>query len=112
MRVKGGTTRGRRHNKVLKATKGYRMTKNNLYRVAHEAYLHAGQYSYAHRRRKHSEFRGLWIKRVNAGAQENGMKYGQLMGKLRDANILLNTKVLADIALNNPEVFTQITKAI
>lgn len=112
MRVKTGKVRRRRHKKVLKATKGYRMTKGKLYRVSHEAYLHAGQYSYNHRRRRHSQMRQLWIKRINAAAQANGLKYSVLTDKLKKAKVELDKKSLAEIALNHPEVFTKVVEAV
>jgi len=112
MRVKGGTVRKRRHKKILKKTKGYRMTKNNLYKVAHEAYMHAGQYSYNHRRRRKSQFRKLWIQRINAACKQNNMKYNDFISSLKKKNIDLNRKILADIALNNPDVFSFIVKSL
>jgi large subunit ribosomal protein L20 len=112
MRVKGGTTKKRRHKKILKSTKGYRMTKSKLYKVAHEAYLHAGKYSYADRKKRHAQMKQLWIKRINAASQNNGLKYSELMDKLKKSNVLLNRKVLSDLSLNHPEVFTAIVKDI
>lgn len=112
MRVKGGIVRKRRHNKILAKTKGYRMTKSKLYKVAHEAYLHAGQYSYNHRRRRGSDFRTLWIQRINAGCKNNGIQYKDLMGGLKKKSSELNRKVLSDIAVNNPEVFSFIVKSL
>jgi large subunit ribosomal protein L20 len=112
MRVKGGITRKRRHQKVLKSTKGYRMTKNNLYKVAHEAFLHAGQYAYNDRQKRAGEMRKLWISRINAACKSNGTSYKTFIDSLSKKNILLNRKVLADIALNNPETFSFIVKSI
>ncbi len=112
MKIKGGTTRKKRHKKILKATKGYRMTKSKLYKVAHEAYLHAGQYSHADRKGKTSQMRKLWIKRINAAAQNKGMKYSEFVNKLKKSNISLNKKVLSEIALNHPETFDKIVKEI
>jgi large subunit ribosomal protein L20 len=112
MRVKGGIVRKRRHKKVLASTKGYRMTKNNLYKVAHEAYLHAGQYSYMHRRRRPSEMRRVWIQKINAACKNNEIQYKEFMNGLKKKNIELNRKVLADIAVNNPEVFSFIVKSL
>lgn len=112
MRVKGGTVRTRKHNKILKATKGYRMTKNRLYRVAHQAYMHAGQYAYAHRQRRKSQIRQLWISRINAACKNNGIQYKDLIGGLKAKNMELNRQVLADIAYNNPSVFSFIVKSL
>lgn len=112
MRVKGGITRSKKHKKVLKATKGYRMAKSKLYKVAHEAHLHAGQYAYAHRQRRPSQIKNIWIKKINAAAQSNCIKYSDLMNKLKKANVELNKKVLADIALNHSNTFSEIVKEI
>jgi large subunit ribosomal protein L20 len=112
MRVKGGTTRKKRHQKVLKATKGYRMTKSKLYKVAHEAYLHAGQYAYADRQKKTGQMRTLWIKRINAAAQNHDMKYSEFVHKIKKSGVGLNKKILSEIALNHPETFDSIVKEI
>ena len=112
MRVKGGKVRSRKHNKVLASTKGYRMTKSNLYKVAHEAYLHAGQYAYNHRQRKASEMRRVWISRINAACKNNNIQYTDLINGLKKKESTLNRMVLADIAYNNPEVFSFIVKSL
>lgn len=112
MRVKGGIVRKRRHKKVLSATKGYRMTKNNLYKVAHEAYMHAGQYAYNHRQRRGSEFRKLWIQKINAACKNNDIQYNIFMNGLKKKDIQLNRKVLADIAMNDPKTFSFIVKSL
>ena len=112
MRVKTGKTTKRRHKKILKATKGYRMTKNNLYKVAHEAYMHAGQYSYNDRRKKPAVMRKLWITKINAACKNNDIKYGEFIKKLTDNKILLNRKVLADLAMNEPEIFSFLVKSL
>jgi len=112
MRVKGGTVRSRKHNKILKATKGYRMSKNHLYRVAHEAYMHAGQYAYNARQRRQSQVRKLWINRINAACKNNGIQYKDLIGGMKAKNIELNRMVLADMAYNNPSVFSFIVKSL
>lgn len=112
MRVKGGNVRQKRHKKLLKATKGYRLTYSKLYRRAHEAWMHAGQYSLAHRRRRYSQMRRLWIKRIGAATRTNGMKYNQFKHKLTAGGSKLNCKMLADIAFNNPTVFTKIVDLV
>lgn len=112
MRVKGGITRKRKHDKIRKSTKGYRMSKSKLYKVAHEAYMHAGQYAYNHRQRKASDFRRVWISKVNAACKVNGIKYSEFINKLKENKIDLNRMVLADIAQNNPEVFSTIVKSL
>jgi large subunit ribosomal protein L20 len=108
VRVKGGKVTRRRHKKILKATKGYRLTKSKLYKVAHEAYLHAGQYSYNHRKKRLNEFRRLWISRINAAARQRGTKYSEFMHNLRQKDVQLNRHVLAELAVNSPETFSEI----
>ena len=112
MRVKGGTVRKRRHNKVIAQTKGYRMTKSKLYKVSHEALMHAGQYSYNDRRKRAGQFRSLWISRLNAACKNNNIQYKDLISGLKNKKSELNRKVLSDIALNNPEVFSSIVKSL
>lgn len=112
MRVKSGQPRKQKHKKLLKSTKGYRMTRNRLVKVAHEAFMHAGQYAYAHRQRKQSQFRQLWIKRIGAAARLHGLSYSSLMSKLKAESIALDRKVLADIAVNNPESFKGIVEGV
>jgi len=112
MRVKGGIVRKRKHNKILAKTKGYRMTKSKLYKVAHEAYMHAGQYSYNDRRKRAGQFRTLWITRLGAACKSNDIQYKDLIGGLKKNNSELNRKVLSDIAVNNPDVFSFIIKSL
>ena len=112
MRVKGGIVRKRRHNKVLAQTKGYRMTKSKLYKVSHEALMHAGQYSYNDRKKRAGDFRKLWITRINAACKNNGTQYKDLISGLKKKKSELNRKVLSDIAINNPEVFSFIVKSL
>ncbi len=111
MRVSTGNVRRRKHKKVLEATKGYRMTKSKLYRVAHEAFLHAGQYSLAHRRQRLGQMRSLWIKRLNAATVANGMKYNELISKMKKANITLDRKSLSELAYRFPESFASFIKS-
>lgn len=112
MRVKGGVKRKRSHKKILAKTKGYRMTKNRLYRVAHEAYMHAGQYAYNDRQKRGAQFRRIWITKINAACKNNDIQYKDFIAGLRKKKIELNRMVLADIAVNNPEVFTNIVKSL
>ena len=112
MRVKAGKTRRRRHKKVLKANKGYRMSKSKLYKVAHEAYMHAGQYSYHDRKKRTGQMRRIWIDRISAAAKANGMKYSELMHKLAEAKVEINRKMLSEIAVNKPEVFSNLIKSL
>ncbi len=112
MRVKGGTVRSRKHNKILKATKGYRMSKNRLYRVAHQAFMHSGQYAYNDRQKRQSQIREIWITRINAACKNNGIQYKDMINGLKTKNMELNRMVLADIAYNNPEVFSFLVKSL
>lgn len=95
----------KRRKKILKAAKGYFGRRKNVYTVAKNAVEKAMSYAYRDRKNNKRNFRALWIQRINAGAREYGMSYSQLMGKLKANNIELNRKVLADLAMNNPEAF-------
>ena len=110
MRVKTGTTRGYRHQRVLKRTKGMRMTKGRLYRVSKEADLHAGQYAFAGRKKRKRDLRRIWISRINAALTEyaQGLKYSQFISQLKKANIALNRKILADLAVSDPHSFKSV----
>lgn len=108
MRTKGGTVTHRRHKKLLRLTKGYYGTRRRLFRRANEAMLNAGMYAYRDRRNRKRDLRRLWITRINAAARLNGVSYSKLMYALREANILLDRKMLADLAVNHPAVFAQI----
>jgi large subunit ribosomal protein L20 len=101
-----------RRKKVLKAAKGYWGRRKNVWTVAKNAVERGMQYAYRDRKQKKREFRKLWIQRINAGARVNGMSYSQFMGKVKDANITLNRKVLADLAMNHPEAFTAIVSKL
>lgn len=112
MRVKGGKITRRRHKKILKSTKGYRMTKSNLYKVAHEAYLHAGQYSYNHRKKRLNEFRKLWISRLNAALKPFELKYSRFKYHLKQKKVQLNNHVLSELAINFPETFKKVVEFV
>lgn len=112
MRVKGGFARRRKHNKVLARTKGFRMTKNRLYKVAREADIHAGQYAFHGRKRRKRDLRSLWITRINSLLKEPGLNYSKFINGLKKAKINLDRKILAELALNNPEVFREILQKI
>lgn len=112
MRVKTGTVRRGGHKKVLKLTKGYRMTKHRLFKVAQEAALHAGQYAYVGRKRKKRDFRRLWITRINGALTESGLSYNQFINKLKKANIELDRKILAIIASEDPQTFQKIVEKV
>ena len=104
-RVKRGVTGHARHKKVLKAAKGYYGRRKNTFRTAQQAVEKAGQYAYRDRRVKKRNFRSLWIQRINAGARELGLTYGRLINGLNVAGITVDRKILADLAMNEPESF-------
>jgi len=112
MRVKTGQVRRKRHKKTLKRTKGYRMTKNSLYRVAHEAELHAGQYAFIGRKQKKRRFRQLWISRINAVLSQYQLSYSQFVHQLKERKIKLNRKILANLATKQPKVFETVVKTV
>ena len=109
-RVKRGVTARARHKKILDLAKGYRGRRGNVYRVAKEAVMKAGQYAYRDRRNKKREIRRLWIVRINAAARINGMSYSVFMNGLKKASIELDRKVLSDMAINDPAGFTQLVE--
>lgn len=109
-RVRGGYTTRRRHKKVLKLTKGHRGTKHALYRRAHESMLHSLSYAYRDRKDRKGEFRKLWIMRINAAARLEGMSYSTLMYGLKKAEIDINRKILADMAIADPAAFVKIVE--
>ena len=102
----------RRRKKIIKAAKGYFGARKNVYTVAKNAVEKAYQYAYRDRRNKKRLFRRLWIARINAGARQEGINYSTFMYKLKENNIDLNRKVLADMAMNHPETFKQIVKSV
>ena len=101
-----------RRKKVMKQAKGYFGRRKNVYTVAKNAVEKAMLYAYRDRRQKKRNFRALWITRINAGARMHGMSYSQFMGKVKNANIELNRKVLADLAMNHPEAFEAIVNKV
>jgi large subunit ribosomal protein L20 len=104
-RVKRGVTAHARHNKVLKQAKGYYGARSKVYRVAKQAVIKAGQYAYRDRRQKKRQFRALWIARINAGARECGLSYSRMIDGLKKANIEIDRKVLADLAIFDKPAF-------
>ncbi|GAP11520.1 LSU ribosomal protein L20P [Bellilinea caldifistulae] len=108
MRVKGGPQGHQRHKKVLKFTKGQRGTKHFLFRRANEAMLKSMWYAYRDRRTRKRDLRKLWITRINAAARLNGISYSRLIYALRKANINLNRKMLADLAVRDPQAFAAV----
>jgi len=109
-RVTRGFKARRRRNKVLKLAKGYRGGRHRLYRSATEAVDRALNYAYRDRRNKKRDFRSLWIARINAAAKQNGTSYSRLMGGLKKAGVELDRKVLSNMAILDPNAFTQVVK--
>lgn len=108
MRIKRGVNANKKRVKIRKASKGYWGAKSKLYRVAREAVMRSEQYAYVGRKNKKRDFRRLWIARINAGARAYELSYSQLMHGLKVANIELNRKVLADLAVNDKAAFAQL----
>ena len=104
-RVKRGVTARARHKKVLALAKGFRGRRGNVFRIAKQAVMKAGQYQYRDRRQRKRQFRSLWIARINAAARELGMKYSTFMNGLKKANIEVDRKVLADLAVFDQPAF-------
>jgi large subunit ribosomal protein L20 len=102
------TIASRKHKEIRKAARGFRNARSRRIGAAKEALLHAGQYAYIGRRLKKRDLRSLWIVRLNAAARENGMKYSELIKKLKDNKVELDRKILADIAARDPQTFTKI----
>ncbi len=109
-RVKRGVTAHARHKKILKLAKGYRGRRKNVYRVAKQAVMKAGQYAYRDRRQRKRQFRALWISRINAGARECGLSYSVFMNGLKKASIEVDRKVLADLAVFDMPAFEKIAE--
>jgi large subunit ribosomal protein L20 len=107
-RVKRGVTARARHKKVFKQAKGFRGRRKNVFRIAKQAVMKAGQYAYRDRRQKKRQFRSLWIARINAAVRELGMTYSAFMAGLKRANIEIDRKVLADLAVKDPTAFSEI----
>ena len=109
-RVKRGVTAKARHKKVLAKAKGYRGRRGNVYRIAKEAVMKAGQYAYRDRRNKKRDFRVLWIARINAAVREAGMTYSRFMAGLKKGAIDIDRKVLADLAVSDKPAFGRIVE--
>ena len=111
-RVKRGVTARARHKKVLDAAKGYRGRRSRVYRVAKQAVMRAGQYAYRDRRNKKRVFRALWITRINAATREHGLTYSKFINGLKKAEIALDRKVLADMAVTDKPAFAAIVNQV
>lgn len=110
-RVKRGVVAKARHKKILRRAKGYYGARSRTYKVAKQAVIKAGQYAYRDRRQRKRQFRALWITRINAAARQHGLSYSRLVNGLKRAEIQVDRKVLADIAVHDPEAFGAIAKA-
>jgi large subunit ribosomal protein L20 len=112
-RIKGGVMAQKRRKNILERAKGYRGVRSKKERYAHEALMRAGRYAFAHRRDKKTDFRQLWIVRLNAAVRENGHKsYSTFIAKLKKTGFALDRKVLAQFASEHPEIFARIAKQV
>ena len=109
-RVKGGTVSKTRRRKVLKAAKGYFGSKHRLYKTAQEQLFHSGTYAYRDRKANKRNFRKLWITRINAGCRENGISYSKFINGLTKAGVVINRKMLSELAIDNKEAFSELVK--
>ncbi|SFE68889.1 50S ribosomal protein L20 [Alteribacillus iranensis] len=109
-RVKGGYVTRRRRNRILKLAKGYRGSKHSLFKTANQQVMKSLQYAYRDRRQRKRDFRKLWITRINAAARMNGLSYSRLMYGLKQADIQMNRKMLADLAVNDEKGFAELAE--
>lgn len=109
-RVKRGVTAHAKHKKVLKKAKGYQGARSRTFKVAKQAVIKAGQYAYRDRKQRKRQFRALWIARINAAAREHGLSYSRFIDGIAKANITLDRKVLADIAVHDKAAFAAIAE--
>jgi large subunit ribosomal protein L20 len=110
-RAKRGFKARRRRNRLLKHASGFHSARSRLFAYAKEVVMKAWVYAYAHRKRKKRDFRRLWIARINAAARQNGTSYSRLMHGLKGANIVLDRKVLSDLAISDANAFAQVVKS-
>jgi large subunit ribosomal protein L20 len=106
-RIKRGVNTRRRHKAILARAEGYRGTRSRLFKRANEAVMRAGQYSYRDRRTRKRQMRQLWIIRINAAARENGLPYGRFIEGLNKAGVVVDRKILADLAVRDPQAFRE-----
>ena len=111
-RIKGALNARKKHNRVLKLAKGYRGARSKQYRIAKQSVMRALASSFAGRKQRKRDMRALWITRINAAARQHGMTYSQFMGAIHAQNVGLNRKVLADLAMNNPQAFEAIINTV
>ena len=111
-RANSSVPRHRRHRKVVKQAKGYYGARSRNFKAAKDAVEKAGLYAYRDRRQRKRQFRRLWIIRINAAARQNGLSYSQFIAKLKDKGIDLDRKVLADLAMNQPETFNELAYSL
>src|SRR5690606_15407496 len=109
-RVRRGVRDHRRHNKTLARAQGYYGARSHVYIVAYQAIIKAGQYAYRDRRQKKRQFRALWIARINAGARQNGLSYSRMISGLKKAQVIIDRRVLADIAMHDAVAFAAIAQ--
>lgn len=109
-RIKGGLNARKKHNRVLKLAKGYRGARSKQYRIAKQSVMRALASSFAGRKERKRQFRQLWIARINAAARMNGLSYSKFMYGLKMANVQVNRKILAELAVNDPEGFTALVE--
>lgn len=112
MRIKRATNAVKKRRKILKAAKGYRGAKSKLYRTAREQVMKSGMYAYIGRKQKKRDFRSLWITRINAACRMNDISYSRFIAGLKANNINLNRKVLADMAVRDPEAFAALVSQV
>jgi len=110
MRVKRGNVNRRKHKKVPKLTRGHRAGTSRLFRTANQAMMKALRYMYRHRRERRGDFRRLWIQRINAAARQNGTTYSQLIAGLKAAEVEVDRKMLADMAVTDPDAFARLVE--
>ena len=109
-RIKSSITRKARVKKVLKQAKSYYGKRKNIFSIANQSVIRSGAFAFAHRRKKKGDFRALWAVRINAAAKLNGTSYSRLINGLKKANVLINRKILSDLAINDATAFSQIVE--
>ena len=112
VRVKRGVTAKKRHKKILRLAKGYRMTKRRNIKVAKEAVLHAGQYAFMGRKLRKRDFRRLWIIRLNAALSKLGIKYNRFIHRLKETKVIIDRKILAKLAVEHEDIFTDLVNKL